>query len=85
MACAFNGLGFGTIAPGASQRWWISHGGGDCGAQFNMANPLNPGGSLDVNSENKTHNFDGTITYWVTVTNVGGFITNFNWSGGGMS
>jgi hypothetical protein len=80
---SFNNVGFGTIGPGQTQRWFVSFGGADHGAQSIHANPLNPGGSLDVNDQNKTRNNDGTITYWVTIKNVGGVVTNFNLQGGG--
>lgn len=82
---AFNNLGFGTIAPGHSQRWWYSFGGADHGAQYCMANPLNPGGALQVNDQTKERKNDGSVAYWVTIKNIGAFATNFNLSGGGLS
>ncbi|MEP7010144.1 MAG: hypothetical protein ABJC13_07460 [Acidobacteriota bacterium] len=82
---AFNNVGFGTIAPGTSQRWFYSFGGTDHGAQYCMANPLNPGACLQVNDQTKCKNSDGTITYWVTIRNIGSFTTNFNIQGGGLS
>ena len=82
---SYNNVGFGTIAPGTAQRWWIKHGGnGDRGAQYTMAHPLNPGGSLQVNNQTKKRNNDGTITYWVTIRNIGDLTTNFSLSGGGL-
>jgi hypothetical protein len=50
-----------------------------------MANPLNPGGCLQVNDQNKCRNNDGSITYWVTIKNIGSVTTNLNISGGGLS
>ena len=83
---AFNDLGFGTIAPGDVQRWWYRlDGGSDLGAQYCMANPLNPGGCLQVSDETKCRDDDGSITYWVTITNIGNVTTNFHLSGGGLS
>ena len=76
--------GFGTIAPGTSQRWWFSFSGADKGPQFCEANPLNPGGSLKVNDETKVKNNDGSTTYWVTIWNIGSVTTNFNLQGGGF-
>jgi len=82
---AFNNVGFGTIASGQTQRWWYKYGGsGDRGAQYCMAHPLNPGGSLQVNNQTKARNNDGTITYWVTIRNIGSLATNFSLSGGGV-
>jgi hypothetical protein len=75
---------FGTIAPGESQRWWFSWG-TDRHAQFVMANPLNPGGVLEVSGFTKATNNDGSITYWVTIRNIGSLTTNFNLQGGGLT
>lgn len=82
---AFNNVGFGTISPGQTQRWFYTFGGADRGAQYCMAHPLNPGGSLQVNNQTKTRNNDGTITYWVSISNIGSVTTNFSLSGGGLS
>ncbi|MGJ8664129.1 MAG: hypothetical protein ACSHWU_10770 [Marinicella sp.] len=82
---AFNNVGFGTLAPGATQRWWYSFGGSDKGAQYCMAHPLNPGGDLRVTNQTKKRNNNGTITYWVTIRNLGSVTTNFSLSGGGLS
>jgi hypothetical protein len=82
---AYNGVGFGTIGPGGVQQWFISYGGSDHGAQSIHANPLNPGATLQVNNQRKTRNNDGSVTYWVTITNVSGLTTNFNLEGGGYA
>jgi len=82
---AYSGVGFGTLGAGQSGRWWISYGGGDHGAQSIHANPLNPGACLEVNNQTKCRNNDGSITYWVTITNISGFATNFNLEGGGYA
>jgi hypothetical protein len=50
-----------------------------------MANPLNPGGILQVNNQTKERNNDGTVTYWVTVRNIGNVTTNFTLQGGGLT
>jgi hypothetical protein len=82
---AFNNVGLFTLAPGARGRYSISFGGADHGAQSIHGHPLNPGGSLNVNDQNKIMNNDGTFTYWVTIQNVGGLTTNFNLQGGGYA
>jgi hypothetical protein len=83
---AFNNLGFGTIGAGQTQRWWYRlSGGADMGAQYCMAHPLNPGGSLQVNDQTKQRNNDGSITYWVTIRNIGSLATNFTLQGGGLT
>lgn len=82
---SFNGLGFGTIAPGDAngQRWWFRFDGGtDQGTRYITAHPLNPGGDLVVFDHSKKLENDGTFTYWVSVRNVGSNVTNFNWQGG---
>jgi hypothetical protein len=82
--------GFGTIAPGQVQYWWYRHfqggvDGVDLGPQYAMANPLNPGGFLRVYHQSKKKEDNGSITYWVTVENVGSVTTNFNLQGGGLT
>jgi hypothetical protein len=82
---AFNGVGFGTLGPGSTTTWWYKYGGsGDKGAQYAMAHPLNPGGSLRVTNQTKKRENNGTITYFVTIRNIGSVTTNFNLSGGGL-
>lgn len=81
---AFNNVGFGTLAPGASQRWNFRFG-GDRGTQYITAHPLNPGGDLLVFDHSKKKENDGTFTYFVTVRNIGPNATNFNWQGGGVT
>jgi hypothetical protein len=78
-------FGFGTIAPNDEQHWWYSFGGSDRGAQYTMANPLNPGGTLRTFNQAKGKNNDGTVTYYVSVRNVGAVTTNYNIQGGGLT
>jgi len=80
---AFNNVGFFTIAPGQRQRIFVTFGGADHGAQAIHAQPLNPGGFLQVNDQAKVLNNDGTFTYWVNVTNIGSVTTNYSVQGGG--
>ncbi len=83
---AFNNIGFGTLAPGETARWWYRRdGGADFGAQYCMVNPLNPGGSIIANDQTKRRENDSSTTYLVTFRNEGGLPTNFNLSGGGLS
>ena len=82
---AFNNLGFGTLAPGQSTRWWYSFGGGDHGLQIAGGHPLNPGGNLLAYDQSKARNNDGTTTYWVSIRNIGSVTTNFSIQGGGAS
>lgn len=79
---AFNNFLFGTIAPGASQRWFFRL--GDRGTQYITAQPLNPGGDLLVFDHSKKMENDGTFTYFVSVRNIGPNATNFSWQGGGV-
>lgn len=82
---AFNNVGFGTLAPGQTARWWYSFGGADRGAQMAEGHPLNPGGSLLAYDQTKVRDNSGTITYWVTIRNIGSVTTNFSLQGGGLS
>jgi len=81
---AFNNVGNFFLAPGASGRYSISFGGADHGAQYIGGNPENPGGGIQASAETKNMNTDGTITYWVTLQNVGSNATNFSLQGGGF-
>lgn len=78
-------IGFATLAPGFQHNWWYSFGGGDHGAQYAMANPLNPGGTLLTFDQKKGRNNDGSVTYYVSVRNVGAVATNYNIQGGGLT
>ena len=74
-----------NLGPGQAWRYWVRfNGGSDEGAIFIEAHPWNPGGSLQVDDETITKNNDGTITYVVTVKNIGAFATNFGLSGGSV-
>ncbi len=74
-----------TIAAGGT---FLVHyrfsGGADRGAQYAMANPLNPGGALETYSQIKYKINDGTITYGARVRNIGSVATNWNLQGGGV-
>ena len=76
--------GFGNIIPAKVQRWWVEGFVGEP-AQFIMANPLNPGGSLMITEFTKVMNNDGSITYWVTISNIGSVNTNCNLIGGSVT
>ena len=82
---AFSNVGNYSLAPGQTGRYYISFAGADKGPQLIVAHPLNPGGSLQVDDQTKTHNTDGTIFYWLTVKNIGTYATNFSLQGGGLS
>src|SRR5262249_34696092 len=80
---AFNNLGSYYLAAGAVGRYWVSFGGADHGAQFIGGQVQNPGGSLQMSNQTKCKNADGSITYWVTIQNIGNVGTNFALQGGG--
>ncbi|MGF6806751.1 hypothetical protein OKW30_001877 [Paraburkholderia sp. Clong3] len=82
---AFNNVGSFYLAAGATGRYSISFGGADHGAQFIGGDPANPGGCLQTNYQTKTMNTGGTITYWVTIQNIGNVGTNFSLQGGGYA
>lgn len=73
--------------------WWINSGqdiwaginfgGVDEGPVYVMANPLNSGVSLNIDTYQKNRNPDGTVSYWVHVINVWGVGTPMSLQGGG--
>jgi hypothetical protein len=80
---SFSNVGFGTLPPGASQRWSFAFG-RDMGTQYITAHPLNPGGDMLVFDHSKKMENNGSFTYFVTVRNIGSVTSNFNWQGGGV-
>jgi hypothetical protein len=88
----FNTSTWGTIGGGQTLTTGIiwspwnaaQTGGADQGAQINEANPENVGVTLQSENQTKGRNLDGTVVYWVTVTNVSGNPTDFTLQGGGF-
>jgi hypothetical protein len=74
---AFHNVGSFFLAAGAVGRYWVSFGGADHGAQFIGGQVQNPGGCLQMSDQTKRMNADGSITYWVTIQNIGSVGTNF--------
>jgi hypothetical protein len=69
----------GTINPGAAQTWWTTGSG-----WYTVNNkpqldayPLNPGSELIYKDFGCSMNDDGTLTYYVTVVNVGSYVVNY--------
>lgn len=75
--------GQGTLAPGATTRWFFSWG-GDQHVQVPRANPLNPNAELISFDFSKLLE-NNAMKYGVSIRNVGGFATNFNLQGGGVT
>jgi hypothetical protein len=73
----------GTLAPGASTRWWYTWG-SDQRVQLASANPLNPNAELISYDFSKAIE-GGSVIYRVSVRNVGAFSTNYNLQGGGLT
>lgn len=84
-AGGYNNVGSFYLAAGATGRYNISYGGSDQGAQAIGGQVENPGGCLQATDQTKCMNTDGTITYWVTLQNIGSAPTNFNLQGGGYT
>jgi hypothetical protein len=76
-------FGFGTLAPGASQDWWFSWGGGDVGPQLIQAQPVEASGELATVAAAESRDTGGQLTYHATVRNDGPNPVRFQWRGGG--
>jgi len=83
---AFNGVGFFSIKSGESFRLdgWSWPDGGDRGAQYFSAHPLEANGKLVITEQNKTKGSDGRTYYGFRVTNEGPNDVHFNVQGGGF-
>jgi hypothetical protein len=83
---AFNGIGYFSIAAGQSFRLdgWSWPDGGDRGAQYFSAHPLEPNGKLVMTEQNKTQGSDGRTYYGFRVKNEGPNDVHFSVQGGGF-
>jgi hypothetical protein len=83
---AFNGIGFYSISAGQSFRFdgWSWPDGGDRGAQYFSAHPLDPNGKLVMSEQNKVQGSDGRTYYGFRVTNEGPNDVHFSVQGGGF-
>lgn len=75
----------GSLAPGAQTTWWYTWGSTDKHAQPAFANPRNPGGHLLSYNFSKKMEPNGSISYFVTVRNIGSLSTTYNLQGGGLT
>lgn len=82
---AFNNVGpLTTIAPGATHRWWYTFG-GDRGFQHAGGDLKTPGGDLIAFDQSKKMENNGSITYFVSIRNIGSVPALYNLQGGGAS
>ncbi|MCU1265504.1 MAG: hypothetical protein JWM21_1822 [Acidobacteria bacterium] len=80
---AFNDLGpITSINPGETQTWWYTRG-GDFGFQHAGGQIRTPGGDLIAFDQRKKMEFDGGITYFVSIRNIGPVPCLYNLQGGG--
>jgi len=77
---AFNG----SMNAGETQYWWYTFG-SDQGVQLALANPFGYNAQLISSNYGKQRNSDGSVTYYVTVTNNGPEPVTFDLQGGGVS
>jgi len=83
---SFRSPPLGTIKKGAGARpWYRISGGADVGALYAMADPQNPDAVLAVDYQTKRRESDGTITYLVSVRNIGPVDTEYRLIGGGLT
>jgi|GEM_PF-2380934 len=70
----------GTLASGASTRWWTGGSGWYTHGQLVQldAHPLNPGSQLVYYDFGSTLGNDGFWTYYVSVRNIGPSIVNYH-------
>jgi len=82
---AFNNSGPVTsIAPGQTHRWWYSYG-GNLGFQHAGADVKTPGAELMAFEQSKKIENNGSVTYFVSIRNLGSLPALYNLQGGGAA
>jgi hypothetical protein len=80
---SFNNVGPTTsISPGATVYWRYSYG-GDHGFQHAGANVKTPGSELRAFDQGKKIEPNGSVSYFVSIRNAGGYPALHNLQGGG--
>jgi hypothetical protein len=71
------------LDAGASVQWWFNNGGNQ-GLQIGAANCLSPDAMMIAESQANQLNDDGSVTYFVNITNNGPRDCFHNLNGGGV-
>lgn len=70
-----------TLSPGQTQRWWFVWGPGDPGQQVIGVHPITPGSEIQYTTPGVQLNDDCSLTYLITVSNVGPSVASFFFRG----
>ncbi len=70
-----------TLGPGQSGRWSLTWDEGDPGQQVVGVHPITPGSELQYTTPGVQLNSNCSLTYWLTVTNVGSSVATFYFRG----
>jgi hypothetical protein len=70
-----------TLRAGESQRWWFKWGPGDPGQEIIGVHPISTGNQIQYTSPGVQLNEDCSLTYLITVSNVGTSIVEFYFRG----
>ena len=72
--------GTNTLNPGQTQRWWLSWA-TDPGIEMIGVQAITPGAEIDYTNPGMQVNADGSVLYFVTVTNNGTAPVQFHFTG----
>ena len=72
--------GTSTLNPGQTQRWWLSWS-TDSGIEMIGVQAITPGAEIDYTTPGMQTNADGSVLYFVTVTNKGPVPVQFHFTG----
>jgi hypothetical protein len=72
--------GTNTLSPGQTQRWWLSWS-TDPGIEMIGVQAITPGAEIDYTNPGMQVNADGSVLYFVTVTNNGRVPVQFHFTG----
>jgi hypothetical protein len=73
-------FGTNTLAPGQTQRWWLSWA-ADPGIEMIGVQTITPGAEIDYSTPGIQLNANGSVLYFVTVTNRGNIPAQFHFVG----
>jgi hypothetical protein len=72
--------GTNTLSPGQSQRWWLSWA-KDPGIEMIGVQAITPGAEIDFTNPGIQLNADGSVLYFLTVTNKGNVAVQYHFIG----
>ena len=74
-------FGANTLNPGESQRWWLWWNGYP-GLEVIGVAPSDPASEIQYRTPGMQANSDGSTTYFLTITNTGGSVAQYAFTGG---